>query len=368
MPCLALLLAGCGLLAPAASPEQMASALEEQVTRVAIADREHIYGTYPLCEVDKCRLRLAATRDGGRSWSHHDLPQGPTGMRKPGVNDHTFTLTVIGPVTLRLSHWQSRKAWVTTDGGASWRPDPAAAKPVPVLPDGWSILAGGVGSHSGSTYVDIGDPATGQTGTLEVPRGAAAGHFPRDTSRRGIWLTTTASGDSVTVSASHDRGRTWISRSHGFDDQVGGGPALSLAVSADGKTAYLVLSRFRSFTSNPETMVVRSEDGGSSWTRVTPAGLPAAVRVESAQLLPDGTLLGLCGLKDSERVLYASKDGGRTFQQVAASGYPAGGNDLWPLPGGGWVSTLAADYVQVLPPVHLSDDGLTWREVQVPRA
>jgi photosystem II stability/assembly factor-like uncharacterized protein len=301
---------------------------------------------------------VAATADGGTTWTKSPLPVGHNALAQ---------LIALGPRTL-VAWYQNEGAstqpWLaTTDGGSSWRPVTVGA--VDAIPAGWRALDVPGGPES---QVLAADPTTGEIARLAQPRSltlakTVAGLPPA----AGLWVTghlgtTTTAPDSnnaqqilptgSAIEVSHDGGRTWHRQSfpEALDagDTTLGGAAVA---THDGQIAYAVGQ------AGGELAIYRTGDGGATWQR-TSAHLQVGSKRLYAALRADGTLSVQIGDQESDHpTMYQSTDQGQSLREVSIApgaqavpvpgGYAESG---WPNSSGVWLSTQGSEWSYAAPP------------------
>ncbi|MEV6522757.1 sialidase family protein [Longispora sp. NPDC051575] len=329
-------------------------------SKVAAWDPAHVYTTFLSCREDRCAFGLGATGDGGRTWARHPLPLDGFGARRPDLSATRFRLSVLGPGVLRL-WWPARQpgpAWWSTDAGATWRSVPAALPVVRSVPPGWVPLdTRADDAPTGEYRLPVGDPATGAAALLAVPALVAGVRVPDNSFDRELWLTREGPDGGLLVS--RDRGASHQPVTPPWPD----GPDATfprVALAPDG-TVYLTASR----VSRPEPLLARSTDGGLTWERFTPTGLGTARGPLRVGILPDGALVVASGEYLTVERFHVSRDGGRTFAEFPAAGYPRYSGGFVALPGGGYVTQDMIGDVAV-DTLAVSDDLRTWRTLRPP--
>jgi hypothetical protein len=255
------------------------------------------------------------------------------------------------------------RTWITVDGGRTWRRAEVDPDPVAAVPPGTRPVDCGLVGESSPCRIYAVDPATGRFAPLATQ--------PSGITYETYWMayqTDVPLGDHLwvpgldpathkpAVASSSDGGRTW--RTHVFTDGV---PAVvddgfiatmylpTVAAGADG-TAYALTYR-----EDDRQDPYRTTDGGATW-RPVPGGA-ADVAMDEGFVTADGAHVINTG-----REVLASRDGGG-YESVTLPGYPA---DLLPLP---YITSqpAAGRYLAFSQsPLYLSDDGWTWRPVDVP--
>jgi len=111
--------------AHAVDPRLPADLFLVDLPQPAFADPEHGYLLLGRCPTATCEAWVAATRDGGRSWSGAIVP-GLTFPRDEGVTTPRATLYALDPTHAIIESYDSilggppEQRWYTSDGGRSW--------------------------------------------------------------------------------------------------------------------------------------------------------------------------------------------------------------------------------------------------------
>jgi photosystem II stability/assembly factor-like uncharacterized protein len=334
-----------------------------QTGAMVAGDVDHLYLRYTDCQrpgVD-CAVMLAASDDGGVTWTESALPVAHNSLVVLSALAPRTLLAWVQDGTAVRQYWQA-----STDGGRTWRD--VGIRETDAIPAGW--LPVDTPLSPDSVRVVAADPATGDLVQLAQPRQLAmarlVGGLPP---AAGLWVSgftgtattpvTTPQGkeQSVTgtgssVEVSHDGGRTW--RRSSFPDNLDDGDAFGAAAIAsfDGRTAYAV------GLAGGTLLVYRTADGGQTWSRS-----PAQMRVGDptqvyASVRADGTLLVQLGTQATDHpAMYRSTDGAQTLRPVpvgpgAAAVAVAGGyaQTGWPNSSGAWLSPDGATWSYVAPP------------------
>lgn len=343
---------------------------------VEFYDASHGFATYRGDLEDGCGTTwLSATRDGGASWSElramprlspPQLPDGYAGddlacFHPWVIPASAETLIVLVGADTRAGYEWVRPytiALISHDAGRSWQEYEPQVETVDTVPDGQVP-----GQHCEDNLCEemrLGwyDPETGDRMVLRNnPPDLIGRSGPVLAADGSISVTGVDNDGYYQVWVSEDRGRSWQDRS---PDRVGdpsdpGDPADpdrgTEFATGDGETGYL-------WTWGPgaDDALHRTDDGGETWHRL-PAGHPFTAP-SSMRVAPDGTL----AVAESESgTQYVSSDRGETFQ---ATDQP-----LWevrPL-AEGWYGFLADDSAENPTNDWLSEDGLTWQPVRIPR-
>jgi photosystem II stability/assembly factor-like uncharacterized protein len=319
-------------------------------------DVDHLYLKYGDCQGADCTARMAASTDGGASWTTRALPV---------PHNALVQLFALGPRTLLAwvqDYGTGSQRWLaSTDAGQAWHE--VTVHDTDAVPAGWQPLDRP--GNLDQIRVLAADPASGNIVQLAQPRvldGARVAVELRPAA--GLWITgytgrvdtspVTFQGSAVDVS--HDGGRTWHRATLPEDLSAGDGFAPAALASYDGQTAYAV------GTVAGTLVVYRSVDGGTTWQRAPLVGpvregigerrIHAAVRADGALTIQVGDQAG------DDPVMYQSTDEGRTVTRV-----PVGpGADAVPTTGGyaqsGWPNSSG---------VWLSPDGTGWSYVGPPK-
>lgn len=329
-----------------------------QTGAMVAGDLDHLYLRYTDCQhpgVD-CTVMLAASDDGGATWTELPLPV---------AHNSLVMLTALAPRTLLASVQDGtavRQYWLASaDGGHTWREE--SDREVDVIPAGWVPVDSSVSLNRVGVFAA--DPATGDLVTLAEPRQLALARLVSGPpSAAGLWVSgflgtaaPAGAGQSVTgtgssVEVSHDGGRTWLRRS--FPDNLDDGDTFGAAAIAthDGHTAYAV------GLAGGALLVYRTVDGGQSWQR-TPARVSASGRTEVyAAVRADGTLFVQLGAQAADHpTMYRSDDGAQTLHPVpvgpGAAAVPVAGGYAqtgWPNSSGAWLSANGTTWSYVAPP------------------
>jgi hypothetical protein len=303
---------------------------------------------------------VAVTEDSGTTWSElRALPKVPDRYTDPGTDGAAVCIRPgVFPIASDTLVMQAlvgpdpadRTTFISHDAGRTWREYQPRVRSADSVPDGmvpwWSCDE--VPCHdAGLGWYDA---ATGDWMVLrnQPPRdGYVAMTVAFDGSMWVYGSGRDGDGD-FRLAVSRDRGRSWQDRTPAADiDWL----ATSGLVAHDGDTAYLY--PMDSPKTNPFE-VYRTIDGGETWQRVSPAH--PLEEIVFVWVNRDGGL----GVADRDRNQYLSADGGRTFARTELPAWGpsgiTGGLQGWP------IDYAAADPVDL----YLSEDGLTWRPVQIP--
>jgi hypothetical protein len=246
-----------------------------QLINVVFTDHNHGYALKELCSVDnppidlpddaptpdvhwQCVSQLQVTADAGHSWQERDLPGDPA-TKDAGFDlmlGHSLMLWAPAPGTVALGGWD-RKYWTTSDLAASWH---ESATPRAVGPMAW------FGPHDELTVLATSPP--GFTGpTIKRPWATGAdGSF---------W---TVAGEGTVLQLTRDRGQTWQDAT-----------PLETATLADWVSTFDGQTVYASVAVGNTPHLMRSTDGGATWTEVFVNGLQE--RTYSGLVLASGDVL-----------------------------------------------------------------------------
>lgn len=249
-------------------------AVSGPIERVAVGDADHLYVTQFACStVDKAcpkiRQQLLGSDDGGRTW------------QRRGSAFEPVALEVVGPETL-VTIGADSTVRVSTTGGRTWSAASREDTPVAAVPSGggvacWSADA----AHKPCTLYAI-DPASGRFAPLAAQPAFEPEFGFVDLVAGHLWI---AGHQGVAISP--DAGRTWQT------DVLPNPPVCapdpcplpSVATSADGTTAYVVVR----YDAKRERRVYRITDGGRP-ERIGGTSVPYNDRgVDASFVTADGT-------------------------------------------------------------------------------
>ena len=271
-------------------PQTELQAMQFLTDKVGFMATAELPWSTPLGNHDTGPVFLLATRDGGRSWSRHALPEG---LRVTGLD---FTSAELGFLVGKTK--SSAELWATVDGGATWKMRvglPLTTKPYRETLDKVHVGQSGQGYAllDGSLYRTADGGAAWQSATLP-PRTNDALFLSPTTgiaiSYRTIWRTT-------------DAGRNWqpvwqLPASLYVPDSaylgsesidvpfagLNGGPSGINLLAASGSTAWAVFNE-GSACAMPhcQSDVAISGDGGEHWKlQAQPPSLPGQAQGPSA--------------------------------------------------------------------------------------
>jgi|GEM_PF-5392037 len=191
-------------------------------------------------------LRAAVSRDGGRTWTHHDIAENPT----TADGDHAV---VVDPATGRVFVF-GRDLYTSDDGGVTWtaRPKVIAANPA------------GIVGEPGGPGAGIALARGPHAGRLVVMCRAQTGPLPP--SLFGLLTIADRTNATNCVLTSDDGGATWQT-SGVVQGWVGEGSVIELD---DGR---LYMSS-RTYLLDGRRSEAYSSDGGTTWTDLRRSVLP----------------------------------------------------------------------------------------------
>ncbi|MEU4399421.1 hypothetical protein [Micromonospora orduensis] len=299
-----------------------------------------------------CVLRFAVTGDGGRSWSDRDAAQF-RGTRCEASSTSTggdLSYAVLSDRSYLVSDAGSVR--LSTDFGRTWRDEAEAIVAVPSFPVTARAVFCGYGCPVVQEPLAV-DPSTGTVYRLtgDAPSGRPLfGLYPSPDGT--IWATYQATTNpQPTIARSVDRGATWTT------SEVGADTTVLAMVGLDKREGYLLTE---SSTAGGSTRVLRTADGGQSWTD-TGANLPAQPHWDLTAG-SDGTLLAVtagAGTGPNRLAqLLVSWDHGRTFLIVREYGPLVGSISV--APGYAWL--FGRDDGAAGEPDHVlvTTDAATW--------
>ncbi|MFC6018187.1 hypothetical protein ACFP2T_18500 [Plantactinospora solaniradicis] len=362
-----------------------------RVTSVVATGATDLYALVQRCRA--CPLELYASDDVGATWQRRSVPPAPD---DDSGEPRAATIASVGRGALAwrdiravnlhdLEYWRSPQAsptgpadstrsasvteppWTTIDGGRTWHRAKVDPKPVAAVPPGTRP----VDCHL------VGQPTPCRIYAMDLVSGriAALARQPSGITFDQTWAGDTSvplgahlwvpgrdpATDRPAVASSSDGGRTW--HTHVFTDGVPAvadhgtvaGKYLPEVAAGAGGTAYALIYRDGHGRDS-----YRTTDGGATW-RPVPGGALAGVST-SGFVTADGAHIVTSGHNlSSGQEFRGSRNGGR-YQPVTLPGYPA---DLMLSQ---LTSHQAAGRYLVLSESHLylSDDGWTWRRVDLP--
>ncbi len=306
---------------------------------VQFADTKHGYALsaecYPKDPTRPCKLALASTTDGGRTWKDWRLPIAEASP------DRLPSIVAVGSDGLVLA---GETAWFGHRGGDWQQRSVTSAPTTPVIPDGGrlTLLADDVGYATPTVAVWTADGAIARLATQ--PAMAVAWLAPAPAADGAWWVGGSLNG-APAVGVTRDDGRSWT-----VTRLPGGGGEVSAKVSTLGSDVYAVVVAPLGDAAQMQTIhaVYRSAAGG-------PFNLYASMI---------GTLVGdVVPLLDGRFVVaspkwYISAGPGATLE-------PAGGSMTWvgriERTAGGWI----AYDVHQTGWAAVSYDGVTWQKINV---
>jgi hypothetical protein len=347
------------------------------VLSVAAGDRDHLYAivnSCPTADPSTCTQNLLGSDDGGRRWrvrsrdirAQQVFAAGPDVVRL----DNAYPRSASGPPSPLASADRIsvpvQPGTVSVDGGRTWKDILTRGEPVDAAVAGGWMQPG----CSGRSNVDL------RCGIFVVePHGGWAAWLANQPPLDGVpsTLTEPAPGSawysgydrqagSPVLSITTDAGRTWITRR--FTDNPGSAnSAFNMrTASLDGITGYAVV-----VGGDKGILVYRTTDAGVTWQQVDQQRTaPWSYGGGSSYIATDGT--HVIAKHPSETIstisFSASRDNGGHYQPITLDGLPA---EIDPaeampvrtIPGGGYYARTRFD-------LYLSDDGLSWRRVQIP--
>jgi hypothetical protein len=350
-----------------------------RITDVTATGSADLYAIYERCR--DCGPQLYASHDAGATWQRRSVPPVPADAAWAQIESlgpdtlvwrygRTLRLQDVFPSSATPAQAVAKAAaaaaspsaterWTTIDGGRTWRPAVVDAKPVPAAPPGTRLISCDLLGQPSPCRIYAVDPASGRFAPLaHQPTGITFGQLGTGMALVPLGAKAWVTGlDPTThkpaVASSSDAGRTW--HTHVFTpavtDETGinssGMHFAQVAAGTDG-TAYALINRDDNLQD-----AYRTTDGGATW-RPVPGGALADADV-GGMVTADGA--HVVKLLSGPEFL-ASRDGGR-YQPVTLPGYPG---DLRLL-----TQQAAGRYMEFTDSnLYISDDGWTWRRVDVP--
>ncbi len=291
-----------------------------------------------------CGARIRVTDDGGRSWS---------GPRPVPCHTDRHTVLMLGARTLLFFDGDG-EIHFSRDAGRTWQPHSAETVTADRVPAWAQVTHDCVGLDTcANPQLRWYDPATGAQAVLrtgpDLEKVLGEPTWGRDQS---LWVPGQMADGRYAVAVSSDQGRTWRIRRIGLDVHPNDDQPCPLSVATrDGRTAYAVCDGL-----TLDNVLFRTSDGGQTWQRVTTKADPhSPYNWMSAYVAADGTLV----LETSGHASrwQASRDGGLSV------------TPLTDFPNDAMVVVLPDGYLRYGTPeesIHVSGDGLHWREVKLP--
>jgi hypothetical protein len=346
--------AAASIIQPDTTGTQIGSDLPQrlytaELINTLFTDRQHGYVVQQACSMDalgevpvgaptpdvhqECSSQLLVTADAGRTWQTRPLPGEPA-TKDAGVDllpGHSLMLWVDGTGRLAFGGWD-RRYWTTADGGSTWH------EASTLRDTGPAGSLGTFGADDRLTFLATSPPDEVGVKNPIVP--ATDGSF---------WVACT-SGPCVRVTRDH--GDTWQALS-----TVDSATAVEWVATSDGDTVYA------SVRTGAGSRLVRSTNGGSTWTEVLRRAQPGAAGLA----LPNGDVI----VAEASQAggLYRLKPGASALEKLTAA--PAHVSALY-MSGGVVVAAQAWDQrddPDLESVVSVSaDGGTTWTIVPAPRA
>jgi hypothetical protein len=285
----------------------------------------------------RCRFKLLVTADAGATWHERTLPAEPVRKDTDAEIIAGHSLMLWRDEGSRLAFGGvDRRYWTTVDGGVTWQ---ESAMPRDVGPPGSVKWFG----HDDRQVILATPPPDGET-DMSTKRPLIAA------SDGSVWK---ACHSARCVRVTRDLGQTWKTLPTIADGVV------DWMATTDGQTIYAAALSYG--TSAP---LLRSTDGGQTWSTVPAAGWSAHLWF-TGLALPNGDL-AMVALGEGAGVYQLSPDTG-TLQRL--TGPPA--NPVLLYRTGGWLvassvwndgdEPIRESIVSVSP-----DNGTTWRVVPPP--
>lgn len=287
-----------------------------QVRQLVFPDRTNGWALGTASKGQSSFLILARTADGGTTW--HYLP-----FQNASLADaagETWHIAVGDPLTGWL---YGPAAYVTHDGGRTWAQSPLPGPVLALSPSGdsiWAVTEVGkcvapcplhlmVSSDGGQAWTVVAQQP------LIVGRQAEIVRVNPSIGWILSWQQLQA-GHSSSLAVTHDGGVTWQTLTTpcapvtSFEDRI---------AAIDDRTIWIVCGS-QPGAGSQQKQLITSTDGGLHWSY--PPNPPSAGYVRSLALSAPTT--GLTGWLAAERgPLYATTDGGRTWDSAGARGVPA---------------------------------------------
>ncbi len=330
-----------------------------------------------------CKFSLYGTSDGGETWEKRNIPEGLTSVASL---DATNAALYVPNLMVR-----------SLDGGVNWQPMQHPAMYLSRIDfadadvgygsffggqmfrteDGgrnWSLLETPLGR--GEEVVALNRDVVIVVGSGDVAGSSMSGVFRTDDGG-ATWRLTHALNPQLTtfvqevefvddrhgwialyggVAFTDDGGETW--RERVFNVRV------EAADMAGANDVWIIVPEL----SNPQSYrLIHSTDGGFTWEDVVPGGIERPQHLEFVDADHGWYTDVLCAESECNRVLFATSDGGTTWQEHVIESGAAGASDLTFVdPMNGWISSWSCSGTACSSrALHTEDSGHTW-QVQLP--
>jgi hypothetical protein len=307
-------------------------------------DRTHGWQVSTVLESGVWHIKVQRTTDGGLTWKSSEAAAIPevTGLSLVTTThfadtDHgvAFVTRPVEPPapgsSPSFTTYQGCVEYITVDGGATWSGPKASA----CLPGGvnWATRSAGIALQASRTAVasTIDGGLTWRTAPLPgIPPDHAYWNLTPSVDARGVLrlLTMVVPADGswstapVVRYASADAGSTWVEETRSTTpDGLGLGNWTSLL----GPDYYLAIHQVGTGGPGPGDDFIRSTDGGRTWSEVATSGFSMATYMDWADELhgwldgirdcPAGQTCNSVGT--SAGGVFLTDDGGRTWHQLA---------------------------------------------------
>lgn len=300
---------------------------------------------------DACLMAMRFTDDGGESWS--DLRAVPCVPMEGGglVGGPRMT----GPESFVQVTGDGNVFYRTRDAGRTWQRYRPRTRTVKSFPDGVVPQRVCEGGRECADDNRLGwyDPETGDRMRLAKGPDMRALRYGKLAADGSVWISGHADDGRYAVAVTRDNGRSWTTVRVDLKGKMLEGPNVA---TYDGKVGYLVVEG-KGTDSDGRTYrrsIMRTDDGGESWSRVPTEDLPIDYfGVFDAVVTPDGALL-IPGeqAEDDSVTWYVSHDGGVSF--AAAKDLPVDG--MGRAPGLYYGYSSNGDY-------YVSEDAVHWRKL-----